>query len=269
MRASTIVQDTRTLSTILVDTNKRYKLSDWETYQNRALKDIVKDKLTESGDGFGDVIPELVKTSGLLTQTGGILSKPTDAWRAIGLRAPSSNAVFERILSQDVTKVIAGRSLVTPSTARPVFYEEIDVIKILPVSFSPQIELRYIVSLEDLTVRTGTLGPGNFNTANGTFTVLTRALSATMNIPFTANDVNKLVTFRDGITVYHGKIESFVDASTVVLVGDELPVGNLTVLHIMVVDSAEDIPLNPVWDGEIIKRMVDMAKADESRNVTA
>ena len=265
------LQDARSPATILDDTGKRYTIARLEQYENRAIRDFVRDKFKELGTSFGTDIPEMIKTSGNLPTASGVVVKPGDAWRVLTLRTEAGLRI-DRIPDDEVDAVRTGTSLINPVAARPGFWEEGENLYLIPSSVSGNVIARYIISHQDIAVITTAAGNGKWNTANGTWAALTRKLTATMNNAFIASDKNKRIAFRDATTARYGFIESFVDADEVIVNGNALPTSDIAVVaQVMVIDLAEttDILLDPTWDSEIVDRMFVIAKQDVSANANA
>jgi len=78
----------------------------------------------------------------------------------------------------------------------------------------------------------------SYSTAAGTWVAATRTLAMTVNTPWVAADINKMIVFRVAGVVYVGYIESVPTAASVVLqAGSGIPVANQTVDYMMMVAS--------------------------------
>jgi hypothetical protein len=264
------LQDARATAAAIADTGRRYKSADLEDYQNRVIRDIIKERWVQVGVSFGDLFPELVKTSSLLTPAAGVIAKTTDMWRVLQLFNEDKTLFIDRIPDADVGDVIAGRSLIRPTVTTPVFYEERNTVSILPTTFAEDVYARYVISHPDIQVLVGAAGAGNFNTLDGSFTFATKTLIITMDSVFTVSDVNKpLIITDDNDANYFGHIASFVNATTVVLIGDGLPTADKPITTVKVADVSDvtDILLDKEWDGEIQDRMVKLAILDARENI--
>lgn len=219
---------------------------------------------------FGAVLPELVKTSDPLVLVAGATPKPSDAWRILTLKTVGG-VFIDKLPDTEIELVKTNRSTIQPTTSRPRFYEEGENIFLLPTNVTDDVIARYVQSIDDIAVITSNIGLGNFIMAPGTYTLATKTLQATMNIPFSVGDENKRVMFHDGTEVFEGKITAVVGIDTVTLYGDGLPTGDIPVIQqVMVSDvspDTRDIPVNQVWDAELVQRMVKMATEDASRSL--
>jgi hypothetical protein len=223
---------------------------------NRAIRDFLIEKINNYQRHFPDVFPEYVKTGGSLTLSGGVVAKPTDCFSILNLYA--SGVDFTKVEQYRVAQIQNGTEPITIASAtKPVFWEEGSNIKTLGLT-SGSVVPRYIVTHQDITPTLGS-GGGNFSTGSGAFLTATRAIMIAMNTSFATTDVNKTIMIRSSSAVYQGIIESFVSTSSVIIRGEAIPTGNITVADAMVSDASpdsSDLLLNPYWYGEIIERAI-------------
>jgi hypothetical protein len=268
----------RAYATDNVDVNgntSTYSSSMLAKHINRAIRDLLLDKYNTLGEiGFAEMFPEYIKTSGALTLAAGLAAKPVDAFIVTGLRLSDDTVKFDRIKPVMVEDIKTSREKqIIPSATRPVFWDEHGSINTLGL-LSGSVIMRYIITHEDIVPVSSVATTGKWNTSNdGAFTFATRLLAGTMSTVFSALDVNKRVMFRTSANTYAGRIESYVSASSVVVIGDNLPSGNIVagnVLQIIVSDvepDSSDLKINNNFFAEIINRAVQYALADAKNGV--
>ncbi len=244
-------------------------------YVNNAVRDLLLENYRSYGDrAFMELFPEYVKTSGVLTLAAGVVQKPTDAFLVLNMKLSDNSVFFTRIKQSVVEDIRSGKEkLIVPSATSPVFWDEAGSIYTLGL-LAGDVVMRYIVTHQDILPITVVASHGNWLTgANGAYTAATRLLAGTMNSNFAAADKNKFVMFRTATDTYCGRIESRVSNSSVVVIGDNLPAGNIvagSVLAIIVSDvepDSSDLKINQYWHKEIIKRAVDAAMQDAKNNI--
>lgn len=233
----------------------------------------------QRGVEFGDLFPELVKTSSPLAVATGVIAKTSDMWRAIQLFNEDRTVFVDRIPDKDIADVIAGRSLTIPTLAKPVFYEERDNIYVLPTTFSDDMYVRYVINHPDVAVITSNNGYGKYSNSPGTYTSATKTFAVAVGeiyqngivSGFVAADTGKMVVVLDATPkIYFGRIASVTDAVTVVLQGDGLPTADIAGtanIYMIDVEDLTDILLKEIWDTEIQDRMVKLAITDARENI--
>jgi len=122
-----------------------------EGYQNTAIRDTIKDAYLKSGDAFGSVMPEMVKTAQDLVITAGVFNNPTDAWIILEVAAEDDGWYATRIV-KNLLKVKAGRdAMLNPTAAHPAFYQTALTTVILPASITGEDAIiSYIPQLDDM-----------------------------------------------------------------------------------------------------------------------
>ncbi|GEM_PF-6769254 len=270
------LQDVRTDPSPTGDSGRRHKSALLQDYQNRAIREIIFDAYKSLGRGFGSMIPEYVRTSGILTVSGAQATRPADSWIVTELIDSAKTLKFVPISDDEVFDVTVGkRTLIVPSNSRPCFYQEGDKVVILPSSTSiTGVIARYIRVHQDIVVNTSLSTDGNYLlTAPAAWTAATRQLTATMGFPFAIADINKLIMFKNAGIVYSGRIEAWISAVIVTVIGDGLPTGNLAAVDTVLVGDnspdASDLILKATWDSVIVDKMVQYATLDAVRNKDA
>ena len=159
LEAARRLKDKRTMPDASDDTGKRYTSAILSIYENRAVRDIVKENFKQLGPKFGTILPEFVKTSdAFVIPTSGLITKAADQWFFLELATSDGLVRFSRI-EEDVLKVSGGLDkLVTPTYARPMFYEEGLFAKVRPPTSNGldnwTAVARYIVVPQDIVVST-------------------------------------------------------------------------------------------------------------------
>lgn len=276
LEAARRLKDQRTSAGTSEDSSKRYKSAVLSAYQNRAVRDIIRETYEALGEAFGDVIPEQVKTSGTLSLTAGVVAKPSDAWYALDLVKSDRTVKFWKLPHRQVEDVLTGSDgLIVPSATRPVFWEEGQNVKTNGLT-SGNVIMKYVRAHQDISVITSATGNGTiYTTANDlTWTAATKTLTVALQAGLlTSADVNKLLMFRTSGIVYVGRIESVSGDLDVVLFGDGLPAGNIAVPNIIefVVSDLQpdgnDLTLNAEFDGEIVDRMIEFGLKDAQAGI--
>jgi hypothetical protein len=224
------------------------------------------------------MVPESMRTSGDLPVIANRTVRPVDAWIVTEAMDTAHKARVQVLGDDEIIDVIVGKNtLITPTDKRPVLYQEGDGLIILPKPTAiTAIVARYIKVHQDIVVNISTTSAGNFlNVGFANYTSATRQLQGVMLIPFADTDINKEVMFKDAGTsiVYRARIESRVDADTVVLTPGSVPPGSVaTIDQVLVSDNSpddNDLILKPTWDSQIIDKMVQYASQDASRNINA
>jgi hypothetical protein len=143
--ASRRLQDGRTIETISEDTGKRWTLAELEDYQNRAIRNLIRDTFNELGEAFGSKLPELVATAGSTAIVGGSFARPAGAFRVISARTATGSTLLRMLPpNENPDKVRTGKSVIHPGLTNPYFYEEGDKVFVLPSSFAVNVFPRYI-----------------------------------------------------------------------------------------------------------------------------
>lgn len=262
------------------DSTKKYSSALLTQYENRAVRDLLKELYEALGDkGFGDVVPEYIATSPALTLASGIVAKPADAWHITDLLKSDRTVKFHKIPSLEVENVRSGQDgLIVPSATRPVFWEEGPNIYTLGLTTGDVIA-RYVKTHQDITVITDAAGNGTIYTtaANLTWTAATKTVAIAAISIFSSADVNKLLIFRTSSIVYIGTIQSVTEVggttTNLVLSGDGLPAGNIAAPNIIelvmsdVGPGATDLKLADNHFGNIIDRMVAFGLADAKAGI--
>lgn len=270
------LKDRRTDASVNGDTGQRYSSALLTNYQNKAIKELLREKFAEIGAAeFMRAFPELVKTSGVLTLTAGVVAKPSDAFLVIDLDSSDYAVHFDVLEQSEVQRVRSGADpLKAPSATLPVFWDENGSINTLGLT-TGSVVARYIVKPDDLAVITSAAGNGKKNSANGQYTTATKLLQATMSTGFASGDENRVVMFYDNAAgkVYYGTIASVKDADEVYLSGDGLPAadiaaGNVTIVLMEQLQDA-DVKLNALWFGNIVDRMVQYGLADAQAGIVS
>jgi hypothetical protein len=269
IQASRMIQEYRTDAGTGGDSNKRFKSSNWTDYTNRALRDLLRDKLAQLGSKqFAEQFAEYIKTSGVLTVVSGSVSKPSDALWVLEVAKSDLSIWYDRVPEEEVMSVKTGRNMmIVPTSTKPVFWEENGSINTLGLT-AGNIVARYIEAPSALAVITSAAGNGKKNTANGQYTAATKLLQATMSTGFAAGDENRVVMFYDNAAgkVYYGTIASVKDADEVYLSGDGLPAANIAAGSVTIVLMEQlqdaDVKLKSIWHGELLERIVKYALAD-------
>jgi hypothetical protein len=272
MDVATRLKSPRAYATYDVDLNGNasvYTSALLTKHINRAIRDLLKEKYESMGDAvFMESFPEYVRTSGVLTLAAGVVAKPVDAFMVVGMSVSTYAVKFDHVKQTIVDDIRTGREKqIVPSATRPVFWDESGVINSLGL-LAGNVVMKYIVTHQDI-VPVISSGTGNWLTgSDGAWTAATRLLAGTMHASFATTDVNKRVMFRNSTNTYEGRIESRGSNTTVVLIGDNLPAGNITtgsVLAIMVSDTdsdSSDLKINSNYHAEIINKAVEYALMD-------
>lgn len=260
--AARVLKSARVLAT---DDVEPYSSALLQGYANRAIRDFIRDKFIETGEMFGELLPEYVKKSGGITLAGGLAVMPNDVMYALDLWSSSNK--YAKISKEDVADIESGNNkLLVPSATRAYWWVEDGMIRTLG-KLSDTVFLRYYATHVDISAVTTVGTAGNWNSDNGNWTALSRLLTVSMNSNFVAGDVGKVVAFRSAVGTFGGRIVRR-DANNIVCVaGDGLPTVDITggVLQVIVLDiepDGADMKLSAVWHGEIVKRVVDMALRD-------
>jgi hypothetical protein len=233
---------------------------------NRAIRDFLIAQITGFGErGFSEAYPEYVKTGSALTLVAGTIAKPTDCFTILDLYAGA--VLFTKLEQYQVAGIVNGSDpVIIPSATSPVFWEEGSNIYTLGIT-SGNVIPRYIITHQDITPTINSSTAGNWG-STGTFTAATNTLVATMNSSFASVDVNKKIFFRSTTTTYAGYIQSYTNATTVVLGGNNLPSSDIATVQIIVSDASPDstdLLLNPYWYGEVVERTY-MYSVKDSKN---
>lgn len=271
LTAAARLQDRRTDPTSAGDAGMTFISSRLAGYQNEAIRDMVLEMYKSLGSKIVDVIPELVKESSVLTLVGGEVAKPSDAWMFLDLRTDDELIVFTK-LTKEIGRVKAGKTILNPDDD-PVFWESDGKLFVLPVDYAgAEVLGYYVVTPEDIEPSTVSAGAGGANGTGGSYVAATKTLTCTVTPIFSASMVGKKVVFADAANnVYVGRIVEVTSGTVVVLSGDFLPAGNVGTLTVIVMaeTGSGDVKLDPVWDGEIVRRMIDKANQDVKATVAA
>jgi hypothetical protein len=266
MAAASTLKDRRTRPSSAGDSGRRFSSDILAYYENRAIKELILEKYFQYGENFDQVMPECVKTSADLTlDANGVADLPPDAWLFIDLAKSDFSAYIHKIF-EDVSAVRAGRvGTIQPSLDDVYFFEEGRKIYVLPDDGATTVKGRYVVTPTDISVIEES-GGGNYSVGKGEWTSATGLLAVSMHSDFLITDIGKTVMFQIGTTIYHGRISGYSDTDEVFVSGQGLPTGGEIVEAVMVADSGpdlNDVPIAPIWDPEIVKRMVGYGLADQ------
>lgn len=279
LAAARRLKDARTGPTSIDDTGKRFSSALLSEYENRAVRDMIRANYQQLQNKIATLFPEYMKISASTNLIAGTsyasIPIPSDCWYATDVSYANYSGKFYRVPQDRIETVKNGQDpLIVPSTTRPVWWQENNLICVLPASLSSAIIIRYLKVHQDIQPIIGMNAAGDYLTSGSpTFTLATNTLSGGTyhNGGFTNADINKLVIFRDTTPyVYIGQIASVNSANSVVLYGYGLPTGNVTVADVIKPDYLSvppDLQINPSWYGEIIDRMVAFGEADRKNGV--
>ena len=246
----------------------------WTAYENRAVRDLIREIFEKEGAvGVYAKIPQYVlETTAFAVTTSVALN--ADQWHILELTDATKAIEFYR-LKNDILKVLGNRhGTIIPSATRPVYWEEAGSLFVAPAGSAFSCIARYLRTHQDITVNTAASDAGNFSTGTGSYTASTKTLAIAMNANFVSTDINKRIFFRSAANVYAGIIDTVPGVGSVTLRGDGLPTGTIAgpgVIHAILSSlSADpnDLILPNALDGEIIDRMVALARTDAGANST-
>lgn len=255
----------------------RYNSAILTEYENRAVRDLFKDKFLQLQEKVAGLFPEYLRTSGSLNLTPGSgwasVPYPSDAWYPTDVSFANYTGHFYRVPDQEVENVKNNNNfMIVPSVNKPVWWPENNQICVLPATLNSAIIAKYIHYHTDIQPITGMSSAGDLlSSGNPSYTATTKTLTGgTYLHGFTSTDVNKAVMFYDGTNVYFAQIQSVVNSNTITLYGYGLPTTNVTVVNVIKADylsSPPDLQLNPSWFGEIIDRMVQFGLQDAANGI--
>lgn len=265
------LKDERTDPSSGGDTGRKYNSALLTQYANRAIRDFLVETYKQIGeDLFVGLFPELVRESGALSLTSGVVAKPTDAWFVFDLIKSDDTVRFEKIPQEKIFSIRAGKAgLYNASATHPKFFEEEGNIKTLGVT-TGDVKARYIKTHQDIAVNINTTPGGNYlSSGTPTYTAATKTLAGgTMAAVYAATDEGKFITFKSSDNdIWIAKIKTFVSTTWVILEGDGLPAADKSVTQVHIppfTNGTDDLILNQNWYGEIIARMVAMGLQDAS-----
>jgi len=277
LRAARRLGDARTYADSSDDTNRRFSSARLSLHQNNAIRNIVEQCFKTLAGGFGELVPEYLRTSdNNIPITGGYIVKPADLNHVIEVYFTDGSYKFHRVPASQVIDVVAGKhGTILPTLTNPYYYEYLDRIYVLPSAIATAVSIRYVKNHDDITVSVGVADTGKYlSTAPGAFVYSTKELTATMSSVFTSDDVNRKFMMRGrlkpaGATskIYNGYIQRFVSTKKVILAGDGLPTSDeiLDVYEFLVSysGSTTDIELAKFWDDDIVNIMVANAINDK------
>lgn len=275
LRAARKVGQARTSAGTSSDTNNRVSSALWSEYQNNAIRKIIRDAFQSQGEQAVLQIPEYVKESGSLVLTSGYVEVPTDLWFDLAVKNAAGTLIYRRVPPKDLPAVLAGKhGIYIPSATKPYYYLEGTKIYVLPVALTDNIIVKYIKRHDSITVNEETAGLGNYMTAaSGVWAYATNEITATMNVSFSANDVNKPYMMiaelkATGYKIFSGFVESIVSTTKAILKGDGSPVGDViqSIVEFLISyvgPDATDIQLKSYYDDAIVDLMVEEAKNDK------
>ena len=130
----------------------RYSLALLSKYQNFAIRDTVREAYLKFGDGFEQVMPEMVNDYADVTITDGVGNLPLDAWIVLEV-AKTDYSWYAWRVRENVLKVLCGRdAMLQPTLTKPAFYQTGLQIRLLPNTLSGlNVRLWYIRQPADIT----------------------------------------------------------------------------------------------------------------------
>jgi len=279
IEAANRLQDARTDALASGDTNMRFTSAQLQRYQNRAVKDLVRDTFLQLGrKGFAELMPELVRESGVLTLASNEVALPSDAWHFLDLRGTGTspnNQSFTFVDDKDVSKIRAGRDLISPSSTRPVVFEKDGKLVTIGCGATATVQGRYIAIPDDIVAAStsGTVGT-SYIVGTGSTVSSSRAVNDTTNSPFVAAHVGKILaalTRASNVARAIGRIQSIASTSQAILDEKAVFVSGTNAIDTLVIFdefSSGDLTLADTWDGEIVKRMVEIALSEVKSSVS-
>lgn len=263
LRAARKLQSRRSTASAAGDAGERYTSARLTDYENDAIRRIMLEDLTLLGvSNFSERFPWLTSTTPEIAVTGTSTPLPADGWRVASVFGAGKK--FRHAPDASVAGILAGiEKVLAPTAEEPVFWQEGDNVIFRPSLSAEVLQMRYVRRHVDLVVLDSPAVSGKINLAPGTFTAATKTLTVTMNVPFSAADVNKPFSFYDGAVVYDGYILSVTGAGVFIAGGDALPSVNKSVVTMLVSDSSPgDVRLPDSYDPRIVAYMVEAALAD-------
>ena len=260
LAAARRLQDERALAT---DNGLRYSSELLSFYQNASIRDIIREMWVQHGVGVVRSLPEMINRVGPLAIDGdGMGSVPSGSYQIISLITDETTPVPVQRVFRDLSRLDAGLDSLQGTAENPIF---IQVERTIYLKGKDSVDVKGYALSEHIDIAPSYQSSEGSDSnvmpaAGGSWTAATRTLVATMDHPFTAADVGKIITLGLTTVCYLGTVESFVDASTVVLKGTDLATFDLAPLqsvHLSGVRGVgDDIPLSAVWDSHIVDRMV-------------
>lgn len=139
-----------------LETSLRYSETLLVSYQNRAIRDVIKETYQTAGDAFSAIMPEMIKVSPATNVTNGVITNPADAWIIMEI-AKSDYSWYATRITHNILKVLAGRdAMLAPTVSKPAFYQTSTQTLIIPLSITGvQAVISYIPQPSDMVAGSG------------------------------------------------------------------------------------------------------------------
>jgi hypothetical protein len=156
LKAALRLHDQRTDPTALGDDGMRYSSALLSSYQNQAIRDLIKDTYASIGDKIDGLMPEIVSEVNGVVLTNGNGPLPSNVWLVLEAGADDYSWYGWKIQSNPLKVKTSRDALVTPTLLKPAWYQKGRYIQFLPTTRTGPVSVWAIENPADISLASTT-----------------------------------------------------------------------------------------------------------------